>query len=373
MPSDNKEYDVFISHAVSDQIDIVTPLVDKLEEAGIKVWCSSTRLIAGKKLDETIREGLIKSKHGILVITLNYLGREWPQREFHALWAKEKARIFTVWHNIDEKDIEKYDGQLAKYTALNTKKGLEYVVDRLVREIKKEQKVQSKPVSKSTSTEVYTGTFTFLLLSAVAIWFFLIRDLPSDAQINTSIKDRIRTFQTEIMTDHQVELQNSEGDGASLETISNFYDRYNRIKAHYRNEYFFGTGYAKFNFKKNVEPAVDKNLDLLTPENAYGFEQPDIYLINHKPSPHTLDVKYIFINTQPADYQIVDENKVDDYTYLVEVIYQNYIRYLSVALTYSKRSDWMKRKETVLLGFMPTETYKFKKEEDKWVFAGLED
>ncbi|GAA0891978.1 hypothetical protein GCM10009122_16570 [Fulvivirga kasyanovii] len=373
MPSHNYEYDVFISHAVSDQFDIVMPLVAKLEEAGIKVWYSKHRLIAGTRLDETIREGLIKSKHGVLVITLNYLGREWPQREFHALWAKEEARIFPVWHNITEKDIEKYDSQLAKYTALNTQKGLEYVVDRLVKEIKKEQKGQSSPLPKPASAKIYTSTFGFLLFSAIAIWFFLIRDLPSDTQINTSIKDRIQTFQAGMMTDHQEEMQNRDGEATTLATIDNFYDRYNKIKAHYRNEYFFGTGYSKFNFKKNVEPAVDKNLDLLTPENAYGFEQPHIYLINHKPSPHTLDVKYIFINTLPADYQIVDENKVDDYTYLVEVVYKNHIRYLSVALTYSKRSDWMKRRETVLLGFLPTETYKFKKEEDKWVFAGLED
>ncbi|UII33913.1 toll/interleukin-1 receptor domain-containing protein [Fulvivirga ulvae] len=372
MPSDNKVYDVFISHAVSDQIDIVTPLVNKLEEAGIKVWCSSTHLIAGKKLDETIREALINSKHGVLVITHNYLGREWPQREFHALWAKEKARIFTIWHNIDERVIEQYDSQLAKYTALNTKKGLEYVADRLVKEIKNEQKIQSKPLPKQPSAKIYTSTFSLLLL-AIAIWFFLIRDLPSDTRINNSIKDRIQTFQAEMMTDHQEEMQNRDGEATTLATIDNFNDRYNKIKAHYRNEYFFETGYSKFNFKKNVEPAVDKNLDLLTPENAYGFEQPHIYLINHKPSPHTLDVKYIFINTLPTDYQIVDENKVDDYTYLVEVVYKNHIRYLSVALTYSKRSDWMKRRETVLLGFLPTETYKFKKEEDKWVFAGLED
>lgn len=378
MPSHKYEYDVFISHAVSDRIEIVTPLVTKLEESGIKVWCSNRHLIPGNRLDETIKEGLNKSRHGILVITRNYLGREWPELEFHAMWGMEGTRILPVWHKVTKEEIEQFDRRLASYWALNTKNGsdLDEVVTGLVKAIR-EAENSSKPTNVKSRPKNYTkasaGSVVSLLLAAMAIWFFLIRDLPSNAKINTSINDRMNTLQAEIITDHQIEMKNKDGGVANIEEIKKYYDRYNKTKAQYRNEYFFGTGYAKFNFKKNVEPAVDKKLDLLTPENFYGFEQPDIYLINYKPSPHTLDVKYILINSQPADFEIVSENKIDDYTYLVEVVYKNHIRYLSVSLTYSKRSNWMKKRETVLLGFMPTETYTFKKQEDKWVFAGLED
>jgi len=373
------EYDVFISHAVEDKIDIVNELVRKLEESGIKVWYSSDKLRVGRGVEETIKDGLNKSRHGIVVLTHNYFRGQWPRREFSVLWAREGSRIFPVWHGITKEEIDQYDTILAQDWALNTKHGVDFVVRGLVKAIREhdkplhlEKKTQATSNGPNGRIKLYLTFFFLLILTVLFVWLFLIRSLPSNRLINKTINYRINSFQEEMMTKLRLELEESNGDAATLEEVSNYFDRYNSIAAQYRNEYYFNTGYHDFSFKKNIEPVLGKEVDLLKPSNNYDFTYPNIFVIDLKPDSHTMDVKYIFINTQPIKYHVQDEGRVDDYTYMVEVNYQNHIRYLSVNLTYSKRSDWKKRRLTTYRGFLPVETYQFKKENNNWVFVGLE-
>ncbi len=371
----NYEYDVFISYAVQDKM-FVTELVNHLEKAQVKVWYSGQELRVGSSIEEIIKQGLNKSRYGVTILSKNYFIKDWPQREFHALWGRSDSFIIPVWHNVDMEEVKSFDAFLADRWAIESHRGPDFVAQKIIETIRQKksniQLTTAAAGNKRNKLVARSGGFLVLLLVAIGAWYFMIRDLPSDNLIKTTIEDRINTFQKKIYKEHQLEMKELAGDTATINQISAYSDRYNDLKAHYRNEYYFTTGYHKFNFKKNVEPAIGKEIDSLNPVNLYGFEDPEIYLSDIKSSPYTMNVKYVFINTQPTSYEILDKDKVDDFTYTVEIRYQNNLRYLSVALIYEQSSKGMKYRQTTFRGFLPRETYQFKKQNENWVFVGLE-
>ncbi|MEQ8474796.1 toll/interleukin-1 receptor domain-containing protein [Fulvivirga sp.] len=372
------KYDIFISYAVEDKISIVTELVEKLERSGLKVWFAGQELRVGKSIQEVIKEGLNNSRYGVVILTHNYFTKDWPKKELHALWGKSDSFIIPIWHNMTTEEVKRYDPLLADKWGVESSKGIDVIIKEILKAIQENKQelsaiVDSKRtnlIQKTSFKTVLTFTSTGIL-ALVALWFFLIRDLPPNSLVVSSIESRIEVMQSKIINDHELEMSKKNGVAATIQQVTDYHERYENIKAQYRNEYYFKTGYSEFNFKKNVEPALGVEIDHLAAYNNFGFTYPNIFAIDYLPSPHTMDVKTIFINTQQVKFEIMTEKKTEDERYLVEVKYENQIRYISVDLTYSKRSDWAKRREYTFQGLLPKETYRFAKEGGQWVFVGI--
>ena len=93
------EWDV-ISHASEDKEDFVRPLAKRLQEHGLRVWFDELTLTVGDSLRRSIDRGLAKSLHGIVVISPDFLKKEWPRKELDGLVAREiggsrDSRLFT--------------------------------------------------------------------------------------------------------------------------------------------------------------------------------------------------------------------------------------------------------------------------------------
>jgi hypothetical protein len=56
-------YDVFISHASEDKVDFVNELVEKLQDAGIRVWYDTTEMQWGKSLREQMKKSMNSARH----------------------------------------------------------------------------------------------------------------------------------------------------------------------------------------------------------------------------------------------------------------------------------------------------------------------
>lgn len=134
------EYDAFISHAVEDKIPIANDLCAKLEAAGLKIWYSGKELGVGDSIDKTIQNGLNRSRYGIVIFSPTYLAKNWTIREFYTLLAKEIEEhkvILPVLYNITLDDLKNKDLLMADRFAVNADKGMDFVAERLVKEIKK--------------------------------------------------------------------------------------------------------------------------------------------------------------------------------------------------------------------------------------------
>jgi isopentenyl diphosphate isomerase/L-lactate dehydrogenase-like FMN-dependent dehydrogenase len=118
-------YDVFISHASEDKMDFVDPLVEKFQNAGIRVWYDTLEMQWGKSLREQIDNGIKRSKFAILVLSKNFFAKKWPQRELDGILAKESisgSAPLPIWHNITQEELYDFSPTLSGVFAYSTDK-----------------------------------------------------------------------------------------------------------------------------------------------------------------------------------------------------------------------------------------------------------
>lgn len=135
------EWDAFISHASEDKESFVRPLAKRLQEHGLRVWFDELTLTVSDSLRRSIDRGLGRSRYSIVVISPDFLKKEWPQKELDGLVAREIEGvkvILPVWHNIGATDIRAYSPTLADRLAVSSSSGLDHVTDQLPRAISSE-------------------------------------------------------------------------------------------------------------------------------------------------------------------------------------------------------------------------------------------
>ncbi|MPW44096.1 TIR domain-containing protein [Acinetobacter guerrae] len=117
------EYDLFISHASEDKDDFVRPLAETLQELGVKVWYDEFTLKVGDSLRRNIDSGLRNSKYGTVVLSADFIKKEWTNYELDGLVAREMnghKMILPIWHKISKTEVMNYSSNLADKVALNT-------------------------------------------------------------------------------------------------------------------------------------------------------------------------------------------------------------------------------------------------------------
>ena len=126
-----KEYDFFISHAWEDKETVAKPLADALIAKGAKVWLDKYAMQVGDSLRQSIDDGLVHSRYGIVVLTEIYFKKFWTGKELNGLFAKqEEGRkvILPVWHNVSKDTVKQYSPILADMVALKT---ADFTIDEL--------------------------------------------------------------------------------------------------------------------------------------------------------------------------------------------------------------------------------------------------
>ena len=120
---DDREYDVFISHASEDKDEVVRPLAIALKNTGLKVWYDEFELKIGHSLRRKIDEGLVKSRFGIVVLSKAFLNKGWTNYELDGLVTKAVSGdqvLLPIWHNISKQEVINYSPSLADKLARNT-------------------------------------------------------------------------------------------------------------------------------------------------------------------------------------------------------------------------------------------------------------
>ena len=132
---EGKHWDFFISHAAEDKEEIARPLADALNVAGLKVWYADFALKLGDNLRDSIDDGLVRARSGIVILSNHFFGKQWPHEELNYLATREvsgKKAILPVWYKVGFQEVFGYSPVLADRVAISADKGLEYVVQRIV-------------------------------------------------------------------------------------------------------------------------------------------------------------------------------------------------------------------------------------------------
>lgn len=218
-----KEWDVFISHASEDKDDFVSGLVISLTKFNIKTWYDSDQLTIGDSLSKTIDIGLIKSRFGILVISINFLKKKWPEYEYRSLLAREingKKVILPVWHNISIDDILEYSPYLADKYALNSSKmnsdriafeilkvtnpdaAKNYMRYRLFQEIKAKAKRKYIKRSDLHESEIRHETLPVNMIIRIKIFYNEVFTIISDK----SFKETVDSFKRDLHPNDEIAI-----------------------------------------------------------------------------------------------------------------------------------------------------------------------
>jgi hypothetical protein len=132
---DNRDHDVFISHASEDKDEIVRPLAIALRNAGLSVWYDEFELKIGDSLRQKIDKGLSKSRFGIVVLSRSFIKKGWTNYELDGIITKVVSGeqvLLPIWHNITKQEVVDFSPSIADKLARNT---ANFTVDEIAQEI----------------------------------------------------------------------------------------------------------------------------------------------------------------------------------------------------------------------------------------------
>lgn len=135
--TEQKTFDVFVSHASEDKVSFVRPFVDFLKAKNVAVWYDEFELQVGDSLRRSIDSGLKNSKYGIVVLSEAFFNKEWPQRELDGLFAREvngEKVILPIWHKISKNEVMSYSPIIADLLAINT---TDFTIEEIAEQIAK--------------------------------------------------------------------------------------------------------------------------------------------------------------------------------------------------------------------------------------------
>jgi hypothetical protein len=120
---DDRDFDVFISHASEDKDDVVRPLAHALTERGLEVWFDEFELRIGDSLRRKIDAGIARSRFGVVVLSGAFLAKSWPQYELDGLVTMAvsgRQVLLPLWHGVSKDEVVSYSPSLADNVALRT-------------------------------------------------------------------------------------------------------------------------------------------------------------------------------------------------------------------------------------------------------------
>lgn len=142
------DYDCFICHASEDKARFVDGLARQLRDKGCKVWYDDFVLKVGDSLRGKIDEGLLRSRHGVVVLSPAFFRKDWPQKELDGLAALARERgILPVWLDVTKEDIVRFSPTLADIKAAKAPDGFDVVVRALVDTMGKLSSTVSAPTA----------------------------------------------------------------------------------------------------------------------------------------------------------------------------------------------------------------------------------
>ena len=104
------KYDVFISHASEDKDAVVDGLAQQLQALGVDVWYDDDQIQLGDSLMDSLDEGLSESRYGVIVLSEDFIDKNWPESELKALMQRfhqDDVGIMPLRYGVPHKEIVK--------------------------------------------------------------------------------------------------------------------------------------------------------------------------------------------------------------------------------------------------------------------------
>ena len=104
--ADSGDIDVFLSYSHEVKDSVARPLVRGLKQRGVTVWWDTVAMRISDTLDQKIKEGLDRARHGVVIVSRGYLESDWGKTELGAMFGKG-MQIFPILYGVSAEDAKK--------------------------------------------------------------------------------------------------------------------------------------------------------------------------------------------------------------------------------------------------------------------------
>lgn len=131
-----KPWDFFLSYASEDRQSAATPLGNELTARGFSVWLDYRTLVEGEGLEKQIEGGLTQCHAGIVIVSPQFVRKDWPLRELDALLGVEtlegKLRVVPVLYNLKAHELQHTAPTLYQRATIDLAASLDKVCDAIL-------------------------------------------------------------------------------------------------------------------------------------------------------------------------------------------------------------------------------------------------
>lgn len=117
-------YDVFISHANKDKEVLVEELYKSFNKLGINIFYDAKSLEWGDDWKNKILEGTKNAEFAVIVISQNFFGREWTEKELNEFLSRQNSNgqklILPILHGINISDLRHKYPSVAEIQAIES-------------------------------------------------------------------------------------------------------------------------------------------------------------------------------------------------------------------------------------------------------------
>lgn len=137
-----RQPDVFICHDSQDKVEFVEPLVNELKTLNLKVWYDNESMSLGDSLQDSIEDGLSKSKFGVVIVSHNFINNtKWTRRELRTFLSRElqvgKKVILPIRLNVTPEEVSNYHSELGDKISADAEIGVQAIASLIYQEVTK--------------------------------------------------------------------------------------------------------------------------------------------------------------------------------------------------------------------------------------------
>jgi hypothetical protein len=368
-----KPYDVFISHAAEDKIDLADEIVQSLRQSGLRVWYSSDQLLLGENIPGNIQKGLQQCRYGVIILSQHALKSKWIIHEVYSMVGnshKNKIIIIPIWHNVTSEQVKLFAPSIADIYSLSTNKGLDFVIPRLKAEIKSKNHLCTfisfgawiAYKNRQSVLQFFIGGLALVMI--ILIYLQRISTIPPDDLVEREIQKRIHSANSKISED------TAHSNIISIDSIVHLRELFDQ-QPHKGNRH-------AFEFSNGIMPPLrsivslkraDIPIDVANVNNAYGFDHFTTCLSNYSDKKAGFYLNYFFINNDSVLYEITNTEHIGEYQYQVTIAYTNFIRVVNVSCSYYPES-FSRFEKIKYVGLSRKEKIIFEERNGEWKVTG---
>jgi TIR domain len=188
MSQPETKWDVFISYASEDRSEVAEPLAQLLCALGITVWYDQIELKIGDSLRRKIDEGLSRCRYGVVILSVSFFAKHYPNRELDGLAQQELGGatvILPVWCGVTDAEVRSYSPPLADRIAARWEDGLIPVVFKILEVVRPDllDTINRAAASVKALPELHSGREVIAVVNGALGYDFANDDLEVESEV----------------------------------------------------------------------------------------------------------------------------------------------------------------------------------------------